>query len=239
MKATSSRLPAQYLAALRKHLTPGSQASLRPAARMGRQAVALGLETLDLARLHEQGLTRLASPGESSRTREGRIKRAKTFFVEAIAPIEKTHRASRRTGLRVNQVGQSLRQRTAESSASTLRLQRGIAQRRAAEAALKKSAEHRAKLWVESQRLQAHLRHLTREILSAQEEQRQNISRQLHDEVAQTLLGINVWLLTLKKAAQANTRGLKKEIASTHRLVETSIRTIKRFAHEFGRHHET
>jgi len=32
----------------------------------------------------------------------------------------------------------------------------------------------------------------------------------LHDEIAQTLLGINVRLLTLKKNATGNTKGLKK-----------------------------
>ena len=239
MRATSSRLSEQYLAALRKHLKPGSKASLRPAARLGRRAVALGLETLDLAKMHEQALAASATPEKSSSVRERGAKRAKAFFSEASAPIEGTHRASVQTGLRVHQLGQSLRQRTAESSASARQLQRGIAQRRAAEAALKRSAKHCAKLLDESHRLQAHLRHLTHDILSAQEAERQKISRQLHDEIAQTLLAINVRLLTLKRAARANTRDLKKEIASTHRLVEESVRSINRFAHEFGLHHET
>ena len=83
------------------------------------------------------------------------------------------------------------------------------------------------------------MRHLTRKILSAQEDERQKTSRQLHDEIAQTLLAINVRLLTLKKAAKANTENLKKEIAETQRLVKQSVKTIQRLAHEFGVHHET
>ena len=62
----------------------------------------------------------------------------------------------------------------------------------------------------ESRRPQDHLRHLTHQILSAQETDRKKISRKLQDEVAQTLLGINVRLLTLKKEASANTRRASK-----------------------------
>jgi len=71
------------------------------------------------------------------------------------------------------------------------------------------------------------------------EDKRKRISRDLHDEIAQTLLGINVRLLTLKKEAAFNARGLKKEIVSTQRLVDKSVESIKRFAREFGIHHRT
>jgi signal transduction histidine kinase len=77
--------------------------------------------------------------------------------------------------------------------------------------------------------MQTHLRHLTHQILSAQEEERKKISRELHDEIAQTLLGINVRLLTLKQAAAVNTKDLKKEIASTQRVVEKSEKTLSRY----------
>ena len=79
--------------------------------------------------------------------------------------------------------------------------------------------EHYKALLEESLALQEHLRHLTHRILSAQEAERKKISRDLQDEIAQTLLGINVRLLTLKKAAKGNTANLKKEIANTQRLV--------------------
>ena len=42
-----------------------------------------------------------------------------------------------------------------------------------------------------------------------------------------------------KEAAKANTGSLKKEIASTQRLVKQSVKTINRFAREFGLQHET
>jgi len=52
MKDRLSRLSEEYLAALRKHLKLGPKASSQPAIRLGRQAVVLGLETLDLAQIH-------------------------------------------------------------------------------------------------------------------------------------------------------------------------------------------
>jgi two-component system NarL family sensor kinase len=74
------------------------------------------------------------------------------------------------------------------------------------------------------------LRNLTRRLMQAQEEERNRISRELHDVIAQTLTGINVRLETLKKEAAAGTRGLARNIASTQRLVEKSVITVQQFA---------
>lgn len=82
MNAKTAKWSRRYQTALSKHLAQGPGASLRPALGLGRQAVALGLETLDVAEFHEQALTTLASPGGASRTRPRMIKRAKSFFAE-------------------------------------------------------------------------------------------------------------------------------------------------------------
>ena len=55
-------------------------------------------------------------------------------------------------------------------------------------------------------------------------------------EIAQTLMGINVRLLTLKRAAMGNRATLKKKIANTQRLVQESIRSINQFASELDTH---
>jgi signal transduction histidine kinase len=89
----------------------------------------------------------------------------------------------------------------------------------------------------ESLRLQQRLRDLTHQSLSEQEDERGTISRGLHNEIAQTLLGINVRLLTLKKETAVNTKGLKQEIANTLRLVEKSAKTMLNFADELGQRH--
>ena len=84
----------------------------------------------------------------------------------------------------------------------------------------------------QSDRLQEQLRQLSRQILSAQEDERKKISRELHDVIAQTLTGINVRLAALKKEAAINTKGLDRNIARTQRLVEKSVNIVHQFARE-------
>jgi signal transduction histidine kinase len=235
MKRKLTRLSRRYAAVLRKHLKQGPRASLQPARGLGRQAVASGLETLDVARIHTRALAAL----EASSSRDGIVRPAELFFAEAISPIEKTHRAALKANVRLNQLAQTLARRTVDLATSNQSLKQGIVQRKGVEQALKKSAGRYARLVKESRRLQKHLRHLTHQLLATQEKRRTKISRKLHDEIAQTLLGINVRLLTLKKEDTVNTKGFKKEIASTQRLVETLVKTMSRFGHEFGKQHDT
>jgi signal transduction histidine kinase len=236
MKQKLIGLSQRYVAALRKYLKLGSCAipPCGTALGLGREAVALGLETLELARIHERALATL----ELSNNKNGLMKRAKIFFTEAITPIEKSHRAALKTNARLSQLNKTLGRRTVELEASSRSLKQGIARRNTAEEELRKGGKHYATLLRESHHLQKHLRHLTHQILSAQEAERKKISCELHDEVAQTLLGINVRLLTLKKAAKGNTANLTKEIASTQRLVVESVQSINRFARELDTHQQ-
>jgi len=218
----------RYHAALRRLLEHGPEAGPQPALGLGRQAVALGMETLDVARVHEQALRTLLSAGASSMSRQRRIARAKRFFAETVAPIEKTHPAALKAAVRAAQLGQSLRKRTAELSVSRRRLKRAIMRRQESEAALEESRKDRARVVQESSRLQNCLRYQTRKILWAQEEERKKTSGKLHEEVTQALVAIRIELLTLNGAAQANTGDLRKEIFRTQKLVRESTKAISR-----------
>jgi signal transduction histidine kinase len=231
MKRKLTRLSRRYVVALHEYLKQRPGASLQPARRLGRGAMDLGLETLDVARIHETAVASLEASGHQ----DGIVKRAEMFFAEAITPIEKTHRAALKTNVHLHKLAQTLDRRVVELAASDCHLRRGVVQRKAAEEALKKSGKHRTDLLEQSHLMQERLRHLTHQILLAQEHKRTKISRELHDEIAQALLGINVRLLALKKEATVNTRGLKKEIANTQRLVEKSKKTLSRFADELGK----
>lgn len=196
MNADLNRLSERYRAALRLYLKPGSPASLLPALRLGRRAVILGMETLELARMHRRA--RASLPAANDR-------RARNFFTEANAPIKEKHRAN---------------------------LPPKVRGRRVRETAFQKSGRRHRECLEESLQLQKHLRQLTHQVLAAQETERNKISHELQDEIAQTLLGINVRLLSLKMAARKNTKGFKREIASAQQLVVKSARSVRRVARE-------
>jgi len=235
MESKSSRLPGRYLAALRKHLQQGPQASLQPARALGQEAVRLGLETLDMARIHEGAFAALkgAVPGSPE------PKRAMAFFAEAITPIESTHAPALAADAQLEHVNQALEQRAVALAASARSLKQSITRRRIAEEALKKSGAHAEKLLTESRRLQSQCRSLIQQILAAQETNRGKISRELQNELAQTLLGINVRLLTVKRQGAIGTQAFQKELANTRRVVEESRLSLSRFTREFGKPQET
>jgi signal transduction histidine kinase len=230
MKKKLTGLSQQYLAALKKHLKQGPQAGLQPALGLGRRAVALGLETLELARIHERAITAL----EIASSKNGFIKQAEIFFNEVITPIVETHGVTRQGNVHLSRLKEKLDQRTEELAVCNRQLQRGVVRRKAMEDAFEKSGKHHNKCLEESLQLQKRLRLLTHRVLATQEDERTSISRELHDEIAQTLLGINVRLLSLKQEARNNTKGFKNEIASTQRLVLKSAKSVRRVAREFG-----
>ena len=234
MKRKLSALSRRYASALRKHLKEGPKASLQPARGLGQQAVSLGLETLDVAKIHEGALANL----EALSSRDGIIERAEIFFTEAVSPIEKTHEAALKDKTQLLQVNKRLDRRTVDLAATNRSLKQGVVRRKAVESALRKSSDHSKKLLEESRRLRKHLQHLAQQIMSAHEDKRKKVSQELQNEIAQTLLGINVRLMALKKDAGAKAKSLEKQIASTRRIVDKSMKSIRRFARELGKNYE-
>jgi signal transduction histidine kinase len=126
----------------------------------------------------------------------------------------------------------SPRQCAVDLASARRQLKQEVIHRRSAEESLKKSEQHHSQLLTQSRHMQEQLRHLSHQILFAQEEERKQISRELHDEIAQTLAGISVYLAALKTKAEANTSGLSRNISRTQRLVEKSVNIVHRFARE-------
>jgi PAS domain S-box-containing protein len=126
--------------------------------------------------------------------------------------------------------GEEAQRRVEALAAANQEADREIAQRRAVEASLRQSEQTQRELLAQARELHAQLRHLTHQILLTQEEERKQISRQLHDEISQILVGINVQLDALTAAASIDTQTLRKRIAKTQRLVGQSIEVVHRFA---------
>ena len=166
------------------------------------------------------------TPGDG----DGTIRRAGRFFRQALAPFAEASSATHQDDAAVKQP--KTRASAAELSAVKRRLQRETAKRKAAESALKEERGQYGKLRGESKAMEKELRHLSHEVLWAQEEERKKISRELHDEISQILTGINVRLAALRIESKANTESISEKIASTQRLVEKSVATVHRFARE-------
>ncbi len=204
MSSKTTSLSRQYLEALRIRLKGKLRRGFQPADDLGREALALGLEALDLARIHDEALLALTPADCSDKIRQGIRKQASPFFFEAFAQLEDSNRL--------------------------LKLE--VVARKAVENALIKSEQHHLSLLQQSRQMEQRLRHLSHQVLYAQEEERKKISRELHDQVAQMLAGINVHLATLKAAAALSNVALNQKIRNTQRMVEKSIEMIHRFARE-------
>ncbi len=229
----SGALERKYERALHRYLAgDGSAASLKPAIQLGRQAVESGLETLELSLIHERSLLKQALPITSVKARNRVIKRAARFFAEAVLPLEETHRAAREVNAHLSELNEALSRHTRDLLASNRKLSQEIARRKAAEQTLRQNRKETNELLADARRTQKQLQLLSRRILSAQEEERKRISRDLHDVVAQMLNGINLRLAELRKESVASSAGLDRRISRTQRLVEESVDNVHRFARQ-------
>jgi signal transduction histidine kinase len=232
MKTAPGKLSARYLVALRTHLRNAPRGSASRARDLGRAAVAGGLMTRDLARMHQQAVGVLASADQLGTATNGPIQRAGYFFSQALIPLEAEQSAVHAINRQLQRRNEKLRLHTAALENGNHRLEVEITRRKAGEVVIRQGKEQYQKLFFESQVMQRKLRKFTRQIISAQEEERKVISRELHDEVVQTLVGINVQLSALSKGASVGLQSLKSKIARTQKLVENSVNAVHRFARE-------
>jgi signal transduction histidine kinase len=80
-----------------------------------------------------------------------------------------------------------------------------------------------------AQKAEADLRHLSQQLLRAQEEERKNISRELHDEVGQLLTGLRIELGNLQRGFSGDGVYVSR-IEEAKSLAEQSLRTIRNMA---------
>ena len=120
--------------------------------------------------------------------------------------------------------------RVEELEALNTALEDQVARRKAVEESLRESRRKQALMLAESKNMQEELRMLSHQVLHTQEAERKRISHDLHDEIAQTLVAINLHLAQLSQGAASNPQDLAKKIAATQKLVESSVESVHRFA---------
>lgn len=114
---------------------------------------------------------------------------------------------------------------------SNEKLNQEIVRRQAVEQALRKSEQHQIELLEQARELQKKLQDLSHRNLHTMEKVRKRISRDLHDDVVQTLVGINFHLVSLVDTSGITQEALKEKIGQTQQLVEESVQSILTFAH--------
>lgn len=232
MKLKLTRLSQNYRSALRKCLAEGAAFDLGIARKLGERAVNLELETLDLAKMHEEALLQMKPIGETLRSGRGMVRLGVAFFAEAAIAVEGTHRGALEANQHLKVMLETLTERTLALANSNEELKGEIARRRGVEDSLRISELTTSQLLKKSRQMQEDLRHLSRRLIAAQEEERRRISRDLHDVIAQTLTGINLRLAALKSQTTKGARDLQKKITATQRLVEKSVEVVHRFARD-------
>jgi len=167
----------RYSSALGKHLALKPRASLRPAEGLGHEALAVGLDTLDRIGIHERALITLLSTGPRSRASSGTTRRAASFLVATLTPIENAHRAALKSDGKLSRVSATMRRRTVELAATPRLLKCAIGRRKAAQEALATSKQRYRELMEQCRTSREHLRRLSHEFHTARDGERRRVRR--------------------------------------------------------------
>lgn len=119
-----------------------------------------------------------------------------------------------------------------EMSSRNLKLKKEIVRREKSEKALLAQRNEQSILLKQSRSQQRQLRDLSHRILNSQEEERKRISRELHDVIAQTLVGINVHLGILDRGNTVSPAIFSKQIVKTQALVKKAMGIVHNFARQ-------
>jgi signal transduction histidine kinase len=230
MPEPHSSLPVTYQGALQEYLAHPDETRLQQAYELGRAAMNAGLGVFDLIRLHHQALSDGVFPDDPQAA--VRLTPAiEGFLIEALSPFELAQRGIRRARERLEALNVELAQENEALVQNKAELEKEIALREQTEVALREGKERYFRLFREAQTMEENLHDLSVQVLSAQENDRRRISRELHAEIVQALAAVNVTIALLKKQAGPNP-ALQHNVAQAEQLVAHSMETVHDFARE-------
>jgi signal transduction histidine kinase len=217
MNKSLQKLGRRYTATLERYLADEQEAVLEEAYELGRTAIASQFGILDMVRVHMEAREKLLTPEAVVRDGKRVLKSAGMFFLQSLSPFEATHRGFREMNITLQEHNR--------------KLEAEISERRRAEDALRQSEDHYHQLFNEAQAMQENLRNLSNKVIYTQEEERKRISRELHDEVGQSLTAISVTLASMKENGAGNSNSHRK-LAEAQGLLQSTMETVHRFARD-------
>jgi len=224
-------LKATYSDRLKRFLAAARAPSSKSAIAFGQAALKAKLTSIEVVILHEQSMMALASD-EGISFGLATSRRAGRFLLRVLQCFERQHQKActqiQRLALRTT----FLRQQAHALVIHNRKLQQEVKRRQASESAAAAARAEAQEHLKESAELQQRLRHLTHSALKAQEDDRRQISRDLHDAIMQTLAGITVELTALGAAEKVGQRAFRQKLARTQRLIQQSVGTVHRFARD-------
>jgi signal transduction histidine kinase len=228
MPESFQSLPFTYYGALREHLAQPGKATLEQASALGRAAMDGGLETVDLINMHHRALAEGVLSDAQCAIPERIISALDSFLLVALLPFRVDGGGP--LGAREQKVGNWVEDYEALALRNA-QLEEELAERQRAEAALQERKEHYFQLYQKARAMETNLRELSAQVLSAQEEERKRISRELHDEIGQALTAIDVTIAMLKRQVVSDP-AFQRNVADAEQLLARTMETVHSFARE-------
>ncbi len=185
MNNLTRKLTGRYSTLLCRYIAKTQEEVLAQANGLGRAAMTGGLGVLDMARIHQTSMAQLGCLAEFRQSRSAVKRAVETFLLEALSPFEMTYRGFQETNTRLQHL-------IKDTEKTNLALQREVDKRKQTEKILRARESRMHELLEQSRKLQENLRQYSKQILYIQETERRRISRELHDDVGQTLTAASI-----------------------------------------------
>lgn len=199
---TAQMVRAGYLEALERHVSDGKEAALLSAYELGREMMQEGLGVLDIVHVHADALERLRDRMElTPELRRG----GDTFLAEVLAPFEMAYLGFQEANSALRELTGSLE---TEVERRTRELQATIGALQAAD---------------------AERRRLTERVVGAQEQERDRIAHDLHDDTIQVMTAAALRLSMLRGSVDEADQALVDQLEAT---VSEAITRLRRLVFE-------